>query len=421
MRRIIEKLAQKRRKKEEEFAEKLKEIEEKSRQDFSLLNSSRFQNLLTRLGEISKSEKKPSEKKKRSFTPSLAKISKKISSKESIGKQAGLILTEFQNILDQNFTQIKELISQLTELVRLNSSLSDARDREWDALGSNHVGMIFKSMEWRVDKLAAEYEDVKILMKKFLFLKEKLNKLLAVLEEKKTPSPLQVKEILEPLEDWRYAGFENRFRGYEEEVKKQQIDYLPYFKKKGKVLDLGCGRGEFLELLEKNGIKGVGIEINDQMIDICLEKGLDCQKGDILEKMVEYEDSSLSGIFSSQVIEHLPPSYLKRMLEMAYFKLAPSSYLVLETINSVSVFSLVQIYFLDLSHQKPIHPQALKFLMESSGFEEVKIKYSSPLEEERLQDLPAAEEVFTILNQNIDKLNKLLYAPANYAAIGKKI
>lgn len=421
MRRIIEKLAQKRRKKEEEFAEKLKEIEEKSRQDFSLQNSSRFQNLLTRLEQISKSKKEPSEKKKRSLSPSLAKLSKKISSREGIDKQTRLILTEFQNILDQNFAQTKELISQVTELVKLNSSLADARDREWDALGSNHVGMIFKSMEWRVDKLAAEYEDVKILMKKFLILKEKLNKLLSILEEKKTPTPPQVKEILEPLQDWRYAGFENRFRGYEEEVKKQQIDYLPYFKKKGKVLDLGCGRGEFLELLEKNGMKGMGIDINDQMIDICLEKGLDCQKGDILEKLAEQEDSSLSGIFSSQVIEHLPPSSLKRLLELAYFKLAPSSYLVLETINPVSVFSLVQIYFLDLSHQKPIHPQAIKFLMESSGFEEVEIKYSSPLEEERLQDLPAADEVSTILNQNIDKLNKLLYAPANYAAIGKKI
>ena len=420
MRRIIEKLAQERRKKEEKFSDKLKALEEKTQQDFSLQNSRRFQDLLKRLEKVTKSKEKPPEKKKHGLLPSISKLSKDLSSRENIGHEAGLILTEFQSILDQNFAQIKELISQVTELVRLNSSLADARDREWDALGSNHVGLIFKSMEWRVDKLGAEYEDVKILMKKFLFLKEKLNKLLSVLEEKKTPSPPQVKEILEPLEDWRYAGFENRFRGYEAEVKKQQASYLPYFKKKGKVLDLGCGRGEFLELLEKNGLKGLGIDINDQMIDICLEKGLDCQKGDILEKLVEHEDGSLSGIFSSQVIEHLSPSYLKRLLELAYFKLAPSSYIVLETINPVSVFSLVEIYFLDLSHQKPIHPQAIKFLMESTGFEEVEIIYSSPVEEGRLQDLPGSDEVATILNQNIDKLNKLLYAPSNYAAIGKK-
>jgi O-antigen chain-terminating methyltransferase len=420
MRRIIEKLAQERRKKEEKFSDKLKALEEKGRQDFSLQNSWRFQDLLKRLEKVSKLKKARPEKKKHGLIPSISKLSKDLSSRENIGHEAGLILTEFQSILDQNFVQIKELISQVTELVRLNSSLADARDREWDALGSNHVGLIFKSMEWRVDKLAAEYEDVKILMKKFLFLKEKLNKLLSVLEEKKTPSPPQVKEILEPLEDWRYAGFENRFRGHEAEVKKQQVSYLSYFKKKGKVLDLGCGRGEFLELLEKNGVKGVGIDINDQMIDICLEKGLDCQKGDILEKLAEHEDGSLSGIFSSQVIEHLPPSYLKRLLELAYFKLAPSSCIVLETINPVSVFSLVEIYFLDLSHQRPIHPQTIKFLMESTGFEEVEIIYSSPVEKERLQDLPGSDEAATILNQNIDKLNKLLYAPSNYAAIGKK-
>ena len=420
MRRIIEKLAQKRREKEEDFAKKLKEIEEKSGEDFSLKSSLRFQNLLSRLEDILKSKEEPSEKKKRRSSSHLIKSSKIDSAQELINQQVYLILKEFQNTLDHNFAQIKELLSQVSELVQVNTSLADARDREWDALGSNHVAMIFKSMEWRVDKLAAEYQDVKILMKKFLFLKEKLNSLLSVLEEKKTPSSAQVKEILEPLEDWRYAGFENRFRGSEEEVKKQQADYLPYFKKKGKILDLGCGRGEFLELLEKNGVEAIGIDLNDQMIDICLEKGLNCQKGDILEKLAEWDDGSLSGLFSSQVIEHLPPAYLKRLLELAYFKLAPSSYIVLETINPVSVFSLVQVYFLDLSHQKPLHPQAIKFLMESLGFEEVEIKYSTPIKEERLHELPGADEISSILNQNIDKLNELLYAPSNYAAIGLK-
>ncbi|MFB0565499.1 MAG: class I SAM-dependent methyltransferase [Candidatus Aminicenantaceae bacterium] len=420
MKRIIEKLSQKRREKEEDFAKRLKEIEEKSKEDFSLKNSPRFQNLLLHLKDTLKFKEAPSKKKKRRSLTSFIQSSKSESSQELINQQVFLILKEFQNGLDQNFAQVKNLISELQDLVQLNTSLGDARDREWDALGSNHVGMIFKSMEWRVDKLAAEYEDVKILMKKFLFLKEKLERLLSVLEEKKLPSQPHVKEILEPLQDWRYAGFENRFRGYQEEVKKQQENYLPYFKKKGKVLDLGCGRGEFVELLEKNGIEAVGVDLNDQMIETCLEKGLNCQKGDILEKLAEWDDSSLAGIFSSQVIEHLPPSYLRRLVELAYFKLSPSSYIVLETINPTSVFSLVQIYFLDLSHQKPVHPQALKFLLESSGFDDVEIKYSSPPEEEMLRNLPGADETSSILNQNIDSLNKLLYAPSNYAAVGLK-
>ena len=87
-------------------------------------------------------------------------------------------------------------------------------------------------MEWRVDKLAAAYEDANLLMKKFLLLKENLNQLLSVLQEKRMPSPPQVKEILQPLEDWRYTGFENRYRGSELEIKKQQASYVSYFKKR---------------------------------------------------------------------------------------------------------------------------------------------------------------------------------------------
>lgn len=420
MRRIIEKLVQQRKEKEEDFSKKLEEIKEKSKEFHDIKGSLRFQQLFSSLEEILEPKgKKPVEKRGR-FLPPFSKAPKKGSFQELFNQQVFLILFEFKNALEQNLSQTKELISSFTDIIQLNAALTDAKDKEWDALGNNHVGMIFKSMEWRVDKLAAAYEDANLLMKKFLLLKENLNQLLSALEEKKMPSPPQVKEILQPLEDWRYAGFENRYRGSEQEIKKQQASYVSYFKKGGKVLDLGCGRGEFIEILEENGIEAEGIDINGQMIEICRDKGLNCQKADILKKLAEYEDGTLGGIFSSQVIEHLSPSYLRRMIELAYFKLSPASHIVLETINSASVFSLVQIYFLDLSHQKPVHPQTLKFLLESTGFEKVEIKYSFPLEKEKLQDLPGSDEFTSILNQNIDNLNKLLYAPPNYAAIGLK-
>lgn len=420
MRRIIEKLVQQRKEKEEDFSKKLEEIKEKSKEFHDIKGSLRFQQLFSSLEEILEPKgKKPVEKRGRLLLP-FSKASKKGSFQELFNQQVFLILFEFKNALEQNLSQTKELISSFTDIIQLSAALTDAKDKEWDALGNNHVGMIFKSMEWRVDKLAAAYEDANLLMKKFLLLKENLNQLLSVLQEKRMPSPPQVKEILQPLEDWRYTGFENRYRGSEQEIKKQQASYVSYFKKGGKVLDLGCGRGEFIEILEENGIEAEGIDINGQMIEICRDKGLNCQKADILKKLAEYEDGTLGGIFSSQVIEHLSPSYLRRMIELAYFKLSPASHIVLETINSASVFSLVQIYFLDLSHQKPVHPQTLKFLLESTGFEKVEIKYSFPLEKEKLQDLPGSDEFTSILNQNIDNLNKLLYAPPNYAAIGLK-
>ena len=151
-----------------------------------------------------------------------------------------------------------------------------------------------------------------------------------------------------------------------------------------------------------------------------LGPGLNCRKGDILGTLAECEDGSLGGIFSSQVIEHLPPDYLERLLELAFFKLAPSGTIVLETVNPTSVFALVRIYYLDMSHQRPVHPEALKFLLESAGFEDVEIRYSAPLGDERLQDMPTEDERSEVLNRNIDKLNDLLFAPSNFAAIGLK-
>lgn len=314
----------------------------------------------------------------------------------------------------------QRLLEDLTALVELQAALIDAKDKEWDALGSHHVGLIFKSLEWRVDGLAAEAEDAKSLIKKFVLLRENLDRLLAALEARETPDIPLVKEIRGSLEDCRYAGFERRFRGRPEDVKAQLRGYLPYFSRHGTVLDLGCGRGEFLELLRESGIEGRGIDINSEMVSLCLEKGLDCEKGDMLEKLAECEDASIGGIFSSQVIEHLSPAELRKLIELSRRKLVPGGVIVLETINPTSVFALVQIFYLDFSHQKPVHPQALKYLLETEGFADVRVIYSSPLEEERLQNLPGADERTAILNRNIDALNDLLFAPPNYAAVAKK-
>ena len=414
MKRTIENLTQQRRKKEEEFTKKLKTLKTKSEDLKNIQDSFDSINISAQIAELSAQLEK---NRPLSF---LSKSSKGGKSQISQGETITNLFSEFHQTLKQNMILTSELVSTLTDLMETQTALMDAKDKEWDALGSNHVGQIFKSMEWRVNDLAAAYKDVNLLMKKFLLLKEKLNELLSTLKENKLPSPRLVEDVLLPLEDWRYAGFENRYRGSEDEVKKQQENYLDFFRQENRVMDLGCGRGEFLTLLSEKGITAEGIDINEQMIDICREKGLNCSKADILDKLAESEEESLGGIFSSQVIEHMPPNYLKRVIELAFHKLAPSSYIVLETVNPTSVFALVQIFYLDLSHQKPIHPQALKFLLENAGFEDVEIKLSSELQQEKLQEMPSADEGSTILNRNVDKLNKLLYSAPNYAAIGQK-
>jgi O-antigen chain-terminating methyltransferase len=418
MRRTLEKLAQERQEKEQDFARRLEEIKQKGQADRLAQNVASLEPILSRLRELLKKE----QDKSAAGASALSRFSRRAAAETAAAfhEQVFLLLREQHNVLLQSVNQTRDLMAGCLEIIQHLTALIDAKDKEWDALGSNHVGLIFKSLEWRVDKLAAESEDAKLLMKRFITLREKLEGLLAALEEKKPPQPEEVRAILEPLEDWRYAGFENRFRGREDEVKNQLRGYVPYFAKTGAVLDLGCGRGEFLELLREAGIEAAGVDGNGQMAEICTEKGLRCEKGDLLAKLAERPDGSLGGIFSSQVIEHIPPEYLEKLIEVCRRKLAPGGILVFETVNPLSVFALVQVYYLDPTHRSPIHPLALKFMLEASGFEDVEIKYSAPLEREKLQPLAGADDRTAVLNRNIDSLNELLFAPVNYAAVARR-
>jgi SAM-dependent methyltransferase len=415
MRRTLEKLAEDRRSREEDIARRLEAIRTGIGGGAETESSGRLAGALDRLEKLSRSlGAPPAGSKKRLFG-----LKRAGAPEEFIGQTAAA-LKEIASLLESHVLETRESLKSVLDLVSKVAELSDSRDREWDALGSNHVGMIFKSMEWRVEKLAAEYEDVQILMKKFYLIRDKLDALIAALEKGGKPAPADVRAVLEPIEDWRYAGFENRFRGSENEIRKQQAGYIPLFRKGGRVLDLGCGRGEFLDLLRENGISGEGVDLNSQMIDICTDRGLDCRKEDILERLAEEPDGALDGIFSSQVIEHLPPDYLKKLIETARVKLAPGGVAVFETVNPVSVFALVQIYFLDPTHRNPVHPRALQFMLESTGFADVEIRYSAPLAAERLREFPGADEQTSVMNANVDRLNDLLFAPPNYAAIGRK-
>jgi O-antigen chain-terminating methyltransferase len=156
------------------------------------------------------------------------------------------------------------------------------------------------------------------------------------------------------------------------------------------------------------------------MVALCRDKGLDVVQGDLLDTLAAKPEGSLGGIFAAQVIEHLPPARLRRLVDLAFAKLSAGGALVLETINPLSVFALVQIYFLDPTHRAPVHPEALRFLLETSGFGEVDIRFVGELGEEKLEPLPGADAAASLINRNLDRLNALLFAPSGYAAIGRK-
>lgn len=410
MKRVLEKLAAERLAKEEALRSRLDALNKENLQENYVKSLEKLKLLLTQLENLI-IEKKPKR---------FPGLKTQFFSETQTLSLVHELFQEFYSCLELELKSIEKTRFDLQELIQMLNELSDARDREWDALGSNHVGLIFKSLEWRVEDLAAQCEEARALVERANWLRAKLEDTLVALGEKPRPSLGPLREMLGTLRDWRYAGFENRFRGPQEKVREQLESYASLFPPQGKVLDLGCGRGEMVEILRERGVDALGIDLNEEMIALCLARGLPCEKGDLIEKLASCEDNSLDGLFSSQVIEHLQPTVLELLIDLCYLKLKPSGVLVLETINPTSVFALVQVYFLDPSHQRPVHPQNLKFLLETAGFKKIEIRYSAPLAGERLKEIPGSDERTTLLNQNIDTLNELLFAPVNYAAIAWK-
>ena len=118
-----------------------------------------------------------------------------------------------------------------------------------------------------------------------------------------------------------YYVFEERFRGSRENVLQHHTNFIGYFENCTNVLDIGCGRGEFLELAKQKGINAIGIDVDEDMINFCKSKGLNAELKDAIKALEEIKDKSLDGIFISQVVEHLNPRYLVNMLNLCNKKM----------------------------------------------------------------------------------------------------
>jgi 2-polyprenyl-3-methyl-5-hydroxy-6-metoxy-1,4-benzoquinol methylase len=225
-----------------------------------------------------------------------------------------------------------------------------------------------------------------------------------------------------------YFVFEEKFRGSTEDIKQRQSIFLEYFKNCQNVLDIGCGRGEFLSILKENSIGAKGIDINEDMVLYCQKNGFDVQKAEGLSYLRSLENKSLDGVFSGQVVEHLQPEELVNLVKLCYDKMKYGTYFIAETINPLCLSVFAASFYMDLSHVKPIHPETIKFLLESMRFRDIQFKFFSPFPEStklstlKISDSMSSEEKARLeaMNQNIEKLNSLLYSYQDYAVIAKK-
>ncbi len=236
----------------------------------------------------------------------------------------------------------------------------------------------------------------------------------------------------DPLLSHQYVGFEDLYRGGELDLQGRMASYVDLFRGATDVLDIGCGRGELLSLLAEAGVRARGIDLNHEMVERCRERGLDVTESDALGYLSGLPDGSVGGLIATQVVEHLQPDYLLRVLSAAFDTLRPGSRLVLETINPASWAAFFDSYIRDLTHMRPVHPDTLRYLVTASGFAEATIDWRSPYPaESKLQRVPEAVRVHAandcrltsladVFDENVDRLNGLLFTHMDYAVIARR-
>jgi O-antigen chain-terminating methyltransferase len=213
------------------------------------------------------------------------------------------------------------------------------------------------------------------------------------------------------LLDALYVAFEDRFRGNREDIKERVRVYLPYIEKShehaqdARVLDIGCGRGEWLELLRENGYSAKGIDMNRIMVEQCRDRGLDVVEYEALLFLREQASGIFSVVTGLHIIEHLPLPVLIQLLDEVLRVLRPGGLAIFETPNPENMIVGATFFHIDPTHGNPVHPLTMDFLLDQRGFSRTEIL--------RLHAMPSQE-----LDSKV--LNDLLFGPQDFAAIGYK-
>ena len=216
-----------------------------------------------------------------------------------------------------------------------------------------------------------------------------------------------------------YRAFEDRFRGTRQEISSRAAVYLPDLEAHGvcgagrrasaRMADLGCGRGELLELLVQAGADGaIGIDGSPQMIEICREHRLPVEGGDALEFLRRQPDRSFAALTALHLVEHLPFSTLLALLNEAHRVLEPGGLLILETPNCGNLLVASTNFHLDPTHRHPLPPLLLSFSLEQAGFGGIQTRLLHPYGPE----YPVADS-----SPLAARFNEFLYGPQDYAVL----
>jgi SAM-dependent methyltransferase len=317
---------------------------------------------------------------------------------------------------------IRQLSAALIQYAQRLLPTADARDRVASGYATSRSELILEAFDRRLESLHMRVEGLKGLLDRLEVIGAEVKSVRETLASG-PPSPALARAAADAAESSAYAAFENRFRRSDEALASRFATYVSAFSTLppgAVVLDLGCGRGEFLKALTKSGRQGRGVESNASSVAACRAEGLDVVEGDLIQFLKAQPEGSVGGVFAAQVAEHLPPSVLQALLTEAHRALAKGGLLILETVNPRSVTGFLEVFNRDLTHEKPLHPETLSFLAAAAGFSDVRVEMLSPVEPlsqlRRIEGSAAVPpNLVDAFNENVDRLNALLYGSLEYA------
>jgi SAM-dependent methyltransferase len=302
------------------------------------------------------------------------------------------------------------LLQLADELSVRNDELQAALAREGDQRRST-VAEAAAALQGRVEREAERIDEQAAKNERLAARIDERRRLLAEVEERllrmerrpadSRPATVAAQPGAAALDD--YFAFESRMRGDTAEIRARQREYVDDFRDAAPVLDLGCGRGEFLALLRDAGIEARGIDADADMVAYARGEGLEVDQADAVAALEALDDAALGGVFAAQLLEHLPPAALVRLLELAAAKLRPGGVFVAETINPLSPLALRN-YFADLTHAQPLVPETLELLASQAGFRTIQTRF--------LNAPRHADDVD-------ERIREILFAPLDYAIVAR--
>lgn len=320
------------------------------------------------------------------------------------------VIQEQTTLIDQLAGQVAMLKDQLNDLTSAQSRGFQRFDSDVARMDNELIGFV-KSSESAREATRQLLERQIVQLRTVQFGHER-----RMSELTKPAAQATAVSVSSHANDSLYLHLEDRFRGSREDVKSRLGVYLPYLKDAaiagGPVLDLGCGRGEWLELLRENGVRAEGVDLNTTFASYCQELGFDVTLDDALANLKQRPDDSFACVSGFHIVEHLPWESLVELIDASIRVVRPGGMVIFETPNPENIQVGSKNFYFDPTHRHPLPPMLLEFLLDARGLCGIEVLQIHPY--------PASMRLVEDGLAVTQRVNEFFYGPQDYAVIGRK-